>query len=132
MKALFAAIYSKFVGSELEPLILGGMHNTISPEGEIFPIVVFQVVSAIPDWTFSEDFENILLQFNIFDKAQSPLGICNDYEALVALYDDCVLLVSGWENISMQREDHNLARDEENGVWQYSIQYRILLEKERS
>jgi len=91
------------------------------------PYVVYNLVSNVPDWTFTEDMENSLLQFSIFDDSSSSTTINTIYEKLTALFDWCVLTVEGYSHIYMKREFNILTR--ENDTWHYAIQYRNEIQK---
>jgi len=68
MNYLFAAIITHYTTDPLAASDLTGMYNTEAPQDAVFPYAVFSLISDVPEWTFSEDFENVLIQFNIFSK----------------------------------------------------------------
>ena len=142
MIELFTAIYSQFTGpvdgsgkpitpNALYTALPGGLHNTKIPQYPTYPHAVFQLVSGTADHLFMETLEDVLLQFNIFDTSQSATNVCNIFNDLNALYDNCILSVSNYGFISMLREFQHLIRNEEQegGFWQYLVQYRIIIEK---
>jgi len=130
MNDLFAAIITHY---DADPLAvsLTGMYNTEAPQEAVFPYGVFSLVSNVPDWTFSENFENCLLQFNIFSDKISPVEICALYDLLkgdVGVgtgFDFLDLPITDYEAISLVRENAILLRVE--NIWQYTVTYRILL-----
>lgn len=137
MKALFAALITKYSGSALYTA-LGGtatdpkLYNSSAPQTAVEPFCVFTMVSGVPEGTFTELQENTLIQFSLFDAGPSPSTICDNYELLTALFDDCELSISGYRHLYMQRESQQLIRDPEDpGTWQYLVEYRILIEKDR-
>ncbi len=139
MKDLFAAIYNQFANTSGSPPVnttiytdLGGrLFNTFAPQGTQYPYAVFQLVSDVPEWTFTEDLEDVILQFNIFDNGESSANVCQYFTDLDALYHQCILTLSNYDCLYMFREiSHLLRHDEpEGGVWQYLVQYRILLQE---
>jgi len=128
MNTLFTAIYTKYLASGLPAAGMTGMYNTEAPAGAQFPYGVFTLVSDVPDWTFSEDFENCLVQFSLFSSHKtSPVEICSLFELLKTAFDFVDLAVSGYWGVSLTREMATLLRVDM--VWQYTITYRVYLEK---
>jgi len=133
MKTLFTGIYSKFTAlpaNALYTALSGRLYFTEAPQDSTFPYCVFSMVSDVPDYYFGgEQFETYLVEFNIFDEDNSASDIGTLYENLKTLYDDCSITVVGYSNVIFEREHTNLFRDEENNVWQYNVQYYVMLEK---
>jgi hypothetical protein len=125
MTDLFAAIMTRYTNVALSSL-LTGLWNTQAPQDAVFPYGVFQLISDVPDWTFSENLENILLQFNLFSDTSDPVEICNLFELLKTAFDFLDLTIANYETVSMIRENAILTR---NGYWQYNVTYRVLLGK---
>lgn len=143
MKDLFTGIYSKFAeltgtppaNNALFTALSGRLYNTFAPEPATYPYGVFLLVSGVPDWTFTDDMENVLIQVSLFDNLQSSANICAAYDALDALYHTCTLSMSNYTSIYMWREMQHLLREFEAdiggpGIWQYVVQFRILLQKD--
>lgn len=126
MTDLFAAIMTRFAAVPLVSSLTGGLWNTQAPQDAVFPYGVFQLISDVPDWTFSENLENILLQFNLFSDTSDPVEICNLYELLKTAFDFHELTIANYETVSMIRENAILTRD---GYWQYNVTYRVILGK---
>jgi len=122
MKELFTGIYSKYNSNEALKAVITGFYFTEAPQDAVMPYVVYNLVSNVPDWTYTEDMENSLLQFSIFDDHSSSTTINDIYEKLTALFDWCVLTVEGYSHIYMKREFNILTRG--NDIWKYVIQYR--------
>ncbi len=131
MKALFTALINKFTGSTLATALTSRFYNTIAPQDAAMPYCVFTLVSGTPDDPMGgEHIENCLIQFSLFDASSSPGTVCDNYEKLTALFDDCALSLTGYTHLYMHRESQQLMRDPEDpGVWHYVIEYRILIEK---
>jgi len=133
MDDLFAAIITHYSTDPLEASDLTGLYNTQAPQDAVFPYAVFTLISDVPEWTFSEDFENVLVQFNIFSNTSSPVEICALYELLkgdVALgtgFDFLDLPVTDYEIVSLIRENAILTRIE--GIWQYNVTYRMEIQR---
>ena len=125
MTDLFAAIMTRYAAVSLSAS-LTGLWNTQAPQDVVFPYGVFQLISDVPDWTFSENIEDILLQFNLFSEKSDPVEICDLFELLKTAFDFLDLSIANYETVSMIRENAILTRD---GYWQYNVTYRILLGK---
>jgi len=126
MTDLFAAIMTRYGNVALRNSLTFGLWNTQAPQETPFPYGVFQLISDVPDWTFSENFENILLQFNLFSDTKDPVQICALYELLKIAFDFLDLTIANYETVSMIRENAILTRDV---YWQYNVTYRIVLGK---
>jgi len=133
MTPLFTGIYSMLAGSALATNYIGAkMYLNEAPQKTAFPYVTFELVTGTYDWTFCADmeFDDCLVQFNLFSKQD----VTNDTEVngmfadLTALYDWCVLAVAPYTFLYMRRELFHLMRDIDAGVWQYVVQYRVLLQ----
>jgi len=138
LKSLLTALYSRFTATSGSPAthnslytaLSGHLYNTVAPQKATLPYGVFLLVSGVPEWTFTENMENCLIQFSLFDDSTSASNICDAYDALTALYDDCQLTISGYSHLYMQRQSQQLIREEEDpGTWHYIIEYRIMMEK---
>lgn len=128
MTDLFIAIMTRYADEEvLLSNSLTNLHNTLAPQDAVFPYSVFSLISDVPDWTFGENLENILLQFNLFSSNSSPVQICALFELLKTAFDFLELSIDNYETIYMVRENAILTRIEK--IWQYNVTYRILLGK---
>ncbi len=93
MKELFTAIYNKTSGSLLADDVGGRIYLDQAQQGAELPYVVFFVVADTPEKTFTEDFENILIQFSLFSSSQGATEITTMYAHLKALFDECSLTI---------------------------------------
>ena len=132
MTELFEAIYAHYLEDPLANN-LTGLYNTEAPQNAEFPYCVFALVSNVPEFTFNEDFENCLVQFNLFSKESSPAKICTLYELLRGDtisgtgFDFLELSITNYEAVSLIRENAILFQVDD--VWQYNVTYRMILEK---
>lgn len=134
MKSLFQGIFTRFNsvdGQTLKTLLSGRLYNTFAPQGADFPLAVVSLVSDVPDGTFTEDWENTLLQFSVYSLSTSAVEVCDIFDELKALYDYCPLTVAGYQTLYMRREFSKLLREEDESLppWHYIIEYRVLMEK---
>jgi len=127
MQVLFLGIWNKFNGNAALKAAVTGMYFNKAIQTAVMPYIVYHKISGRPDYTFTEDMENVLIQFNIYDNNSSSATINDIYTKLTALYDYCSLTVTGWNSIYMKRELDNLTR--ENDIWNYFIQYRLEIQK---
>jgi len=127
MQVLFTGIYAKFDGNAALKAVINGMYFTEAPQDAVMPYIVYHKISGVPDYTFTEDMENVIIQFNIFDDHSSSTTINDIYTKLTALFDWCSLTVAGWDSIYMKRELDNLNRS--NDIWNYFAQYRLEIQR---
>ena len=127
MQVLFTGLYNKYLSDAALKAVITGFYFTEAPQDAAMPYVVYNLVSNVPDWTYTEDMENSLIQFSIFDDHSSSTTINDIYEKLTALFDWCVLTIEGYSHIYMKREFNILTR--ENDTWHYAIQYRNEVQK---
>ncbi len=132
MKALATAIFAKLSGSALDTAIGGRLFMRLAPDGTDYPYAVYLVVSAVPDDTFAKNGEEVLVQFSVFSVASSPGEIQDIVTNLRALYDDCILTITGnvlvwmkWEQTTSAIEEY-ATPDGTTTVWAYHVDYRVL------
>ena len=129
MKTLFQAIYARYLATALGSSALTGLYHVQAPPRAVFPYGTFDLIANTPDWTFTEEFENCLLQFSLFSNVMSDsTQICDLFELLKTAFDKFDLVISGYTTISCVREPANLTKVED--VWQYTVTYRMYLEKD--
>jgi len=137
VKNLLTAITTKTSGSALSTAVGGRIFLDQAPAKVIFPYIVWFIVTSNPEKTFTEDFENILIQFSIFSTASSAAEIADIYAALDALYDECTLTITGGD-ILLRMHRTNLttvpggsidAPDASNSFRHWAVEYSILIEK---
>lgn len=105
MDELLKALYSKFSGSSVSSDVGGRHFLDQAPDGCDFPYIVYSVVSAPKEKTFTEIYRNTLIQFSIFSTSQSVLEITGIYNDLSALFDECSLTVTGSSLVWMKEEN---------------------------
>ena len=131
MKALTTAIYGKISGSALATDIGGRLYKGRAPEGAEYPYVVYMVVADVPDKTFTEDFEDVLIQFSLFSSASGSTEVEKMFTDLKALYDECSLTITGSRLIWMKRVNATLMIEDHTTpsgtieVWHYAVDYDI-------
>lgn len=130
MKALFTGIYNLFTTGppSIYTNVGGRFYLTEAPQETVFPYIVYYLESNEYDYEFVEDFEDHIIQFNIFDDSiGSASNITTYYENLKSLFDWSLPTVTGYRVVRFTRLFSTMVRDED--IWQYTIQYRVVLQK---
>ena len=124
MRVLFDAIYNYW--SSEGKLGLTEMYLVEAKGEAVFPYATFST-NIVADWTFPETGEDCLIMFTLFSKTPDTIEICSIFEALKDSFDFHDLVVAGYGTIGMTRESAVLIKV--GKVWQYSITYRLQIEK---
>lgn len=134
MKALSEAIYTKTAGSALSTALGGRIYKGRAPDGTEYPYAVYLLVSDVPDPTFTESLENVLIQWSLFSSASSSGEIEDLFTNLKTLFDDCSLTITGetllWcqrANSTLMVEDHTTP-DGTVDVWHYAVDYDLKIQ----
>ena len=142
MKELVKAIISKFTAAP------GGIHNDLynavqgrmydgETEKATYPYIVFLLpISDDPESesTFTEETEDILMQFSIYSKNFSRVEIDNIFSYLKTLFDRCTLDITGYDLVWMRRQsatlmnENYITTDGTTRIRHYAVDYLILLE----
>jgi hypothetical protein len=131
MKVLFDAIKTKYDASATLVSACHGLHFGMVPQGTEMPYIVFYDNPGNPNYTFTEVEEERTIQFNILSDSSSSVEINGIYDKLIAAFDYCTLSVTGYNFIVMERTLNHLMPLPEENCWQYSVQYRIRIQKTR-
>lgn len=134
--ALYTYTVADAVGSGFMTSIGSRFYDTEAPQGAVFPYCNYLIVTDMPEWTWNEDFEDVLLQFSIFSKARSSGEIKDIYTKLNALYHKKSLgsIVGGKQFIWMWRSNLTTMRDEVTtragtvGVWHFAVDFAVFYE----
>ena len=132
MTPLLTGIYTLFSAlphNTFYNAIGGRLYHANAPQEATFPYCVVESVSHEYDWNFTDTFESVLIQFSIFTEERSASNIGVHWNKLATLFDDAAVSVSGYNEISMIRQQSRLLRDIENNIWQYVVEYECFLEK---
>ena len=135
MKNLATALYAKIAGSAFSTSIGGRLYQARAPQGVTWPYAVFYIIHDRPDNTFQENLEDALVQFSLFSKAPETTEIEDIVTNLKALYDNCLLAITGNTHIMMNRQGANLTSvpaDTEAGTgeyWQYDVDFEVIMQR---
>ena len=130
MKALLNGIYNHFnAANSFKTAVSSRLYFGSAPQTTAYPYSVYNIDSIVPDFNFSSTYEEAIIVFNIFSDKSSHAEITTLYGYLDDLFDDCVITVTGYSRVKFQREFGFINRDVEESVWQYNVQYRVILRK---
>jgi len=130
MEHLLGAIYNYLKEGDFATLItvdtVVQMYNTEAPEETVCPYAVYQIVTSIPEWTFTENSENCLIQFNLCSDGDTCEEVCDMEAALRNALEFHDLTITGAETISLVRVASLLSHND--GIWQINMTFRIVFE----
>jgi hypothetical protein len=137
IKELFKAIYSRFsvVTNDLNTDVGGRFYKDIAPDNPEYPYVVYSMISDVPDKTFTEDMEDVYIQFSLFSNSSSSTEIEDMYSHLKELYDECQMVPTGSDLVWMKRENATRIDSDEvttNGtthIYGYAVDYIVKISK---
>jgi hypothetical protein len=136
MNVLFTGITTLFTGTPAHAYyaaIGGRQYLNKAPQGATFPYVVYSYVSGMPEPTFTENEEEVWIQFAIYSEHNSATEAGTILAALYTRYDYCTLTVAGYNFISMVRgqtlENNDLTVDPT--IHGYIAQYIVKIQKAR-
>jgi len=132
MTEIETAIYTAFRGdAALSGAAPGGLHNVQADSDAPYPRIVFSLPAGLKTNTFSDEKEELIVEFKIYTKDGGSSASLNDlYDKLKALYDDYLIPVNGYYTIQMRRTISRKTKDEvDEKVWIYLVQYEVTLEK---
>ena len=137
MNNLLTSIMSKTSGQSISNDVGGRIFLDQAPDGVEYPYIVFFIVTDTPGKTFTEDFENIIIQFSLFSASSGATEITTMYRDLKALFDECALTIppTGTETdklIWFKRQnlttmmDEVVVADATQNVKHWAVDYEIL------
>lgn len=136
MKNLTTALFNKFTGSAFSTSVGGRLYKTRVPQNPTFPYAVYYVVSDAPQDTFTDHIEDVLIQFSVFSTASSSSEIEDILTNLKALYDNCLLSITGNTCVQMERTGGggltDVPADVEEGTGAYfqcDVDYEVIMQK---
>ena len=136
MKNLTTAIFGRLPGSALATHIQNRMFKGQAPDGTDYPYICFMVVTDGVSRTFTEDYQDVVVQFSLFSNTSGTTEIENMYTDLNTLYDDQEMTITGAELVWMRRiqgnflvEDHTTPTGTQK-VWAYHVDFTILTSRD--
>lgn len=73
----------------------GRIYLDDAPQGAQFPYIVVSIVSGVPNDTFTEKLDDVLLQFSLRSTSKSVTEIAKMYTDLKTLFDGATLSITG-------------------------------------
>ncbi len=133
MKTLFAAIDARYKADSSLAAATTGMYLSEAPANAKYPYIVVTLVGDTEDFDSSTFYEDVIIQFAIFDNRKSPSRITDIFELLKGVpandtgFDFGNLIIDDYLTLAMIRNTANLLRVD--NVWEYVVSYQILLEE---
>ena len=131
MKALTTAIYNEASGTTFMSYIGNRFYKGRARTGAEYPYAVYKVVTNTSNPTFSEDFEDTIIQFSLFSIESGTEQIENMHTYLRAVYDEAILTIADstcvWmrrEYTAFQPEEHTTPKGTRQ-VWSYHVEFSI-------
>lgn len=132
MLNLTTAIWGRLSGSALAARIGNRMFKGQAPDGTDYPYCVFFVVTDTPSRTFTEDYQDVVVQFSLFSITSGTTEIEEMYNDLNTLYDEQPFAITGATLVWMRKsqanfivEDHTTPTGAQR-VWAYHVDFEVL------
>jgi len=131
---IFTAIVTKLTGSSFTTDVGGRFYADIAPDEAEFPYCVFSVIDGNPEYTFTETFENLTIQFSLYSISDGLAEITSMFEHLTSLFDNCSLTITSQTLIWMTRERVNTMYDDiiningTRGLKQWAVTYDLMVQ----
>ena len=134
MKVFLDGLYTKLTTSNTFSTAVGGrIYFSEAPQNVDFPFCVFSLVDNTPDWTFSSNIENFIMQISLYSSSRSDAEIQDMYTKLVALmnYKESTFSVTGYSFIFLKRVFRN-GPTRIDDVWNCDVRYEMEVEMQES
>jgi len=97
-----------------------------------FPFCAFRIINSEPSWVMGKDrLESLDVRFHIVSDETSSVEVSDIFKELIDCFDFAELTVSGYNTIYCKRIFNIPDRLDTNPkTWQYTVDYRILLEEQ--
>lgn len=129
MKDVLKAIYDKFsAANDFKTAISSQFYLNNAPQSISKPYAVYQLVNNVATYNFTSTFDDAEIQIDIIDDNHTS-DILDYANKCMALFDDCILTVSGYQFIKMERDLNFLIEDAEEELQRYMIQYTVYTRK---
>ncbi len=109
--------------------VSGQLYKERAKQNATLPYAVFHIISNVPEWGFTNYYEKVRIQFDLYSKENSSSQVEDMYTNLKSLFDWCTLTVSGNTYLYMRRELARLSRDPEDDYWAYQCDYIVFMER---
>lgn len=132
MNELFKSIYSYFIAephNDFYTAVGGRLYYGEAPQECARPYAVFFGVSSVPDDTFSEELDDISVQFNCYSANNSPIEAGELLQTCRAVFDKAELIVVGSRDVQLFRE-FSTPPWKNGDTWVVSIEFSILIQED--
>ena len=130
MKPLFQGIYNHFnTVNSLNTALSGRLYLFEADPQSSLPFCTYSLISNDPDFIFSAELTNPLIQFSLYSDSESADEVTTNYGYLIALFDDAAITVTGYSTVEFRRSQARLFREPETNLWTYQVDYEIILSK---
>ena len=132
MNEIFKSIYSYFSAephNAFYTAIGGRLFYGEAPQGGTEPYAVFFGVAAVPDDTFTEELDDISIQFNCYSGSSSPSEAGELLKKCRDLFDGAKLTVVGNRDIKLFRE-LSTPPWKNGDAWITSIEFTLLMQED--
>ena len=120
------ARYDSASGAALRALTTG-MYPEEAPQGAIGIYITYSFIITDSEWTFDTTFDGPLVQFSLWSSDDSPLSVMEAGTALVSLYKDVLLTVTGWTSVRADKVGERLLDDPNDKGFQYIVEMKYKL-----
>lgn len=127
MKTIFDALYTKFLGSQLDTAVSGRYFPIEAPANTASPYVVASIIAETARHEMSYTFIDVLIEISAIAGDIATMHTVSEY--VFSLFDDSTLSgILNYRQIGpMERE---IAQPLiEDGIYRYAIEYRLKLQK---
>jgi len=130
MNEIRTAIYTKSqLTSTFKTSIDGRFYWDKAPQSPTYPFVVAHEIVSDYSYTFTEQFENVRVQFNIYSKSTSVSESGTIYNNLKSLFDWSTLSVTDYRCVKIERLFSKSFWDSEKEQYIYVADFNFLLSK---
>ena len=127
-KAVFATLNVQ----SLMDLATGGIFNTIAPSGAVFPIVIFNPLSKLDEYSFSGRYGNALYVVKAITDEQLSLVTASNIDGQIdTLMQDATLTITGFTHLLCRRMGDISFEEDISGAIRHHVggQYRIIADE---
>ena len=136
MQALIDAITAKLLDSAVYNDVGGRCYYDTADTNDT-PYIVYSIVSAVPDRTFSERYTELIIQFDLFSALSAgKTEITTMYTDLISLLDECSLTITGYTLVWMREsglqtfvEDTSALQDGTNLLLHHAVDFECRISK---
>ena len=119
----------RYVHNNFYNSIKGRIFFGEAPQEIEAPYCVFHFINEAYEFYFYEEFERILVQFNIYSSDRSSVEYATILGYLKTLFDWTSLSIDGYTHKKMERNFVRTDRFDEDELWQCIVQYTWLMQR---